>query len=125
MYILLTQAQTWILCIGIILGVILILGVVLFLLFGLRKKRENPQIKIDLEFINALLLGLGGKENIKELANDNGRVKFLVSDLDLLNTEKLKELAKSGVFISGNNVKLLFKYEALEVIQMLKEAGIE
>ena len=118
---LLTVFQTWLLVIGIFLGVVIILAVLMYFLFGLRKKREKEDIKIDEEFISKLLLGLGGKDNILEFSADNGRVKFLIKDLDLIDSNKLGELSKTGVFISGKNIKMLFKYEADTVIKMLNK----
>ena len=63
---------------------------------------------VDEEFISSMLHGLGELANINSVSVDNGRVKFSVKDLDLLVADELKALSTSGVFITGNNVKLLF-----------------
>lgn len=103
----------WLIYLGISIGAIVLVGLVFFLLFGLRKKREGQKfIKIDDEFIQKLILALGGKENINGYQNENGRVKFQLNDIKLLDREALKELSTSGAFIVSNSVKLLFKYEA-------------
>jgi phosphotransferase system IIB component len=126
MVILLTVAETWILYIGIILATIILIGAILFFTCGLRSKRENKisHVIVDEKFILDLLNGLGNDSNIKEVGIDNGRLKFKVSDLDLLNTETLKSLSTSGVFITGNNVKLLFKYDSKVILDELVKRGV-
>lgn len=126
MTILLTVTETWILYIGIVLATILIIGAVLFFICGLRSKREKKvvHVVIDEKFISDLLLGLGSEGNIKEVSIDNGRVKFKVNDLDSLDTDTLKTLSSSGVFITGNNVKLLFKYDSAVIFEELIKRGV-
>ena len=128
MNILLTTTQAWFLYIGIIVGVILILGVVFYFTCGFRFKRDNKtqvnHVIVDDNFINTLLIGLGGKDNIKTLSIDNGRVKFNVLDLDLINQDAIREVSTTGAFITGSNVKLLFKYDSAVIVETLKERGI-
>lgn len=126
--ILLTIAETWFLYIGIILFTILLLAIILYLTCGFRFKREKKNqiehVLIDEEFINSLILSLGEIQNIEAVSIDNGRLKFRVVDLDLLQTDKLKELSTSGVFITANNVKLLFKYDSEVILNELKNRGV-
>lgn len=124
---LLNSTQTWLLYIGIIVGAIIVIGLILFLTFGLRSKRDNKQVErvvVDEEFINNLLSGLGDATNISSVCIDNGRLKFKVNDLDLVNGEALKELSTSGVFITGSNVKLLFKYDSALILKELNSRGV-
>ncbi len=93
---------------------ILLLSII-FIVICKKRKKKIPKIKIDEEFIDTLYLGLGGKSNIKELVVDNGRLKFNIIDLKLLNKEYLDKVSQSGVFITGTFVKLLFKYDALDI----------
>ena len=124
----LTIAETWFLYIGIILFTILLLAIILYLTCGFRFKREKKNqiehVLIDEEFINSLILSLGEIQNIEAVSIDNGRLKFRVVDLDLLQTDKLKELSTSGVFITANNVKLLFKYDSEVILNELKNRGV-
>lgn len=125
--ILLSMAETWLLYIGIVLGVIILLGLILYFTCGFRFKREKNKVEhvvVDEVFVLGLLEGLGGLENIKSVSIDNGRVKFSVSDLDLINGEGLKELSTSGVFITGSNVKLLFKYDSEVILTELVKRGV-
>lgn len=118
----LSRLQYWFIYIGISAGVIILLAILLFVLFGLRKRREaKPELKIDQEFMVKLIDSLGGKDNIKSYENDNGRVKFSLVDVKLIKQDLIKELSTTGAFIVSNNVKLLFKYDALTVMNNLKE----
>ena len=128
MNILLSVTSTWFLYIGIVLAAIVLIGVVLYFTCGLRSKREvknDERVVVDEAFINELLLGLGEISNIKSVCIDNGRVKFLVTDLELVNGETLKGLSTSGVFITGNNVKLLFKYDSSLILEELTKRGVD
>ena len=88
------------------------------------KSSKIEHVLVDELFISTLLIGLGGIENIKSVSLDNGRVKFNIIDLDLLNNDSIKTISSSGAFITGNNVKLLFKYDSLLIVETLKERGI-
>ena len=127
MLILLTTAEAWILYGSIVLGAVILISIVLFLICGLRSRREKndkDKIIVDEAFISSLLLSLGGIENIKTVSIDNGRVKFVIEDLDLLNQEIIKQISASGAFISGKNVKLLFKYDSKLIVDTLLERGV-
>jgi phosphotransferase system IIB component len=128
MNILLSKTDAWLIYIGVIVGVIIILGLVFYFTCGLRSKREKSgkveHVVVDELFIETLLSGLGGKDNIKNVSIDNGRVKFNIIDLDLLNQDAIKTVSTSGAFITGNNVKLLFKYDSEVIVNTLKERGI-
>ncbi|MCR5231176.1 MAG: hypothetical protein K6B64_00845 [Acholeplasmatales bacterium] len=94
-------------------GASLLIILVILLIFLLKKKKpKNKHIKVDDEFINNLLSLLGGKDNIKEVLVDNGRLKFAVVNLDIVNLNGIKEIATSGVFVTGNIIKTLFKLDS-------------
>lgn len=97
--------------IAIIVGCILLVCLIIALIIILKKKGSN-KIVIDEEFINNLLNALGSISNIETVKVDNGRLKFLVSDLEIIDFESLKKMSTAGVFITGNNIKMLFQYDA-------------
>ena len=103
--------------IGLIAGGIVIILFVLFLLFVLLKnKNKKPKIKINEEFINTLIGYFGGIDNIKSVTTENGgRLSITVDDLDTLNTDGIKSLAASGVFITGNTVKTLYREDSATI----------
>ena len=90
--------------IPIIAGIILLLG--LIILIVLLKKKGSKRIVIDKEFIDNLLVALGNIDNVCSVKVDNGRLKFLVSDLEIVDFDTLKKMSTAGVFITGNNIKL-------------------
>lgn len=55
---------------------------------------------------------LGGIDNIIKASLDGNRVKFQVKDIDIVMLEGFKELGASGIFISGNNVKMVLPFSA-------------
>jgi phosphotransferase system IIB component len=85
-------------------------------------KRNKGKVVVDEELIENLISFLGGKENIKSYNKDNGRVKFEIYDLSLVNLDNMKSISKNGVFVTGNNVKTLFKYDSEVVIKMLDKS---
>lgn len=125
----LTVTETWFLYIGIILGSILLIGLILYFVCGFRFKREKKatieHVVVDEVFMSDLLNGLGEIENIENVSIDNGRLKFKVKDLDLLKPELLKKISTSGVFITGSNVKLLFKYDSAIILDELNHRGVK
>ena len=128
MLVLLNVTETWFLYIGIVLATILLIGVILYFTCGLRSKRDNKKsverVNVDESFMTLLLAGLGNISNIESVAIDNGRIKFKIKDLDIINAEQLKELSTSGVFITGSNVKLLFKYDSNTILEELVKRGV-
>ena len=126
MIVLLNTLEAWLLGLGIILGVAVILFVIFYFVSGFRKKeaKQGERVVVDEEFITTMLHGLGELNNINSVSVDNGRVKFSIKDLELLVADELKALSSSGVFITGNNVKLLFKYDSNTIVSALEERGV-
>ena len=108
-----------------VLIAIIAAGVVVILLIALclyLKKFKGKKVVIDDEYINELIGAFGGKENIKQVKTENGgRVAIEVNDLDLVNNDKIKELATSGVFITGNVVKTLYREDSQLVTKAIEE----
>ncbi len=99
----------YIIIISIVALVLILVGIILTICL---KKKNKDHVKVDQEFINNIILWLGSKENIKSVSVDNARLKVLVDDLEKVEADKLHTLSEKGVFITGNNVKLLFKYDS-------------
>ena len=97
--------------------------IIAFLLIFFAKKGSKKGPKIDDEFINNLLSLLGEKDNINQINVDNGRLKITVNDLDKVNLEGIKAVAASGVFVTGNIIKTLFRLDS-ETIQKALNARL-
>jgi phosphotransferase system IIB component len=94
-----------IICIVALVALLVVLALVI-LIIKIRKPRE---IIIDEEFLNFVITNYGGKENIKNVEVENSRLKITVEDLDLVNLDELKTKAESGIFVTGNTIKTLYK----------------
>lgn len=90
---------------------------VLLLILKSKKKHKTPKLLIDQAYIEKLVSLIGGKENINNIDVDGNKLKVNVVNLDSANLEGIKEIASSGVFVTGNNIKTLFMYDS----QALKE----
>lgn len=101
----------------IIIGAFLVLLIAIIVILLIKKRHKG--IKVDDVFINELLTILGGKENIEAYSVDNARVKFVLNDLNKADLKSLHNLSPKGVFVSGKNVKTLFKYESNMIVKML------
>lgn len=94
-------------CFSLIIALIIVGTIILIV------KANNPKkVRIDQEFIRTLVGYLGEINNILDVKVDNGRVKFLVEDLEKVSFDDIKKISTAGVFITGNNIKMLFQYDA-------------
>lgn len=98
-------------CIAIALALIVILTLVLVLYIKKRPKAKG-KIKVDEEFITKLVERYGGKENIVGVSVDNARLKVTIKDLELVDLNALKQDSQAGVFVTGNTIKTLFKFDS-------------
>ena len=102
-------------------GAVVLIIIIALMFFAKRSGKKGP--KIDDEFINNLLSLLGEKDNINQINVDNGRLKITVNDLDKVNLEGIKAVATSGVFVTGNIIKTLFRLDS-ETIQKALNARL-
>jgi phosphotransferase system IIB component len=102
-----------------VIGVLVLAGAIIGIVLVLKKKPKR--IKVDEEFVNNIFLLLGGKENINEITVDNARLKFNIKDIDIVDLNGLKAISNQGVFITGNNIKTLFKYDSETIKKAMKE----
>lgn len=111
--------EVWVVALIILAAaLILILGV--FIAFYYLKKKQNKSI-VNPDFIDALLLYLGGNNNILKVEVEQSRLKIEVNELDLVDLEKLKTLTDKGIFVTGNTIKALFKDEAINIKNALEK----
>lgn len=103
------QPWQYVLIIGIPLAILIV--VVLCILIR-RAKSKSPKISIDYDFISNIIASLGSNDNIKNIEVENQKLKVTVVDIKKVLLEEIKTLASSGVFVSGNNIKVLFKYDS-------------
>lgn len=112
--------ESWIFWVAAILGSCIIGFVIAFVLLP-KKQKIRP---LSDETIAGILKNLGGVENIKDVAIDGARIKFVIHNLDLCNLNEIRNLGAVGVFVSGNAVKFMLTNNAdhlIEEIQLLKK----
>ena len=110
-----------IIAICIALLILLIIG--LFFVKKSKSKNDKEVYKVDAAFIDRVLKSLGTINNIKKISIDNRRLAF-----DLINTTSadftdLKVLSKTGVFVTKNTVKVLFKYDSDKIKMEIEKRG--
>jgi phosphotransferase system IIB component len=91
----------------------------LLIIFIILKNKKN--VVVDDDFMEMLINSLGGKDNIISYDKENQRVRFELKDIQTIDKDNLKLMSPRGVFITGSMIKLLFKYEAEDVILMLNK----
>ncbi len=87
----------------------------------IRRKKKTKSIKIDDTFMNTLIENYGGISNITLVEIENSRLKITVEDLDIVKLDDLKEQAQSGIFVTGNTVKTLYKLSSEQIKKFLDE----
>lgn len=92
-------------------GILAIVAAIVIIVIVMNRKPKS-KIKVDDEFINNIIEYYGGKDNIGVISVDNARLKVEVKDLDLVNLEQLKANSEAGVFVTGNIIKTLFKFDS-------------
>ncbi|MCR5349495.1 MAG: hypothetical protein K6E20_00730 [Acholeplasmatales bacterium] len=101
-----------------IIAIVVVIALICFLIF--KNKKKTKRIKIDEDFINNLLTYLGEASNLESVNTENGRLIIKVKDLDIVNLEGIKSLS-SGVFITGNSIKTLFRLDSQLICSALEE----
>lgn len=102
------------LIIGVVIALVILAGFIVVFL----AKQKKSKILVNDSFISALTTYLGSKNNILKVEVEQGRIKITVTDLNLVDLEKLKTLTDKGIFVTGNVIKALFKDDA----NLIKEA---
>ncbi len=75
----------------------------------------KPKIKskpLSEEEINAVINLFGGNVNIKSVTKEGSRYSFKLNEVEKCNLEKIKEFGATGVFVSGDTIKLIFPFDA-------------
>lgn len=96
------------------------LSILMYILFYKKNKNLNRVI-VDDKFINDLLNYLGGNSNLESSETENGRLIIKVKDLDIVNLDGIKSLATSGVFVTGNTIKTLFRLDSKIICDALEK----
>lgn len=101
----------------VILCVLIIVAGVYFIYFYKPKVKTPP---LSDQEVNLIISLFGGKDNIKEISNSGSRFRFVLNDVEKCNLDGIKDLGCTGIFVSGNQVKLIFPFDAEKLNEKLK-----
>jgi len=82
----------------------------------------KPKGKEEVEGIDhfeKVVENLGGIVNIVTASLDGSRVKFQIKDIEVTKLDAFKEIGATGVFISGNNVKMVLPFNAQTLVDKI------
>ncbi len=97
---------------------VLIIAIGFYFIYFYKPKPKN--LPMTEQEINNLIELFGGKDNIKAVSKEGSRFTFNLVKVEACNLESIKKLGATGVFISGSNVKLIFPFNADELIKIFK-----
>ena len=83
-------------------------------------KEENANTEVDPEIRKEFYDAYGGKENVISVASELSRIKVKVNNVELVNTDKLKELGAVNVLIIDNEVRASFSDRVTYVYNIMK-----
>jgi len=82
----------------------------------------KPKDKKEIDFNEQsedIINYLGGINNIKQVTLDGNRVKFKVHNIEITNLEAFKSIGATGVFISGDNVKMVLPFDSKNLVDKI------
>lgn len=85
------------------------------------KRQQEISESVDDSQVELFNEVYGGKENIKDVQREMGRISVKVEDIDIVQVEKLKELGANSVLLVGDTVKCSFGDRALYIYNILKD----
>lgn len=96
----------------------------LFGLFGYLTFRANQSPKttdLSESLIQSLIAQFGGLTNILKANIVGNRVSVTVKNPRLAQLEALKEAGALGIFVSGNQIKLMFPFDASMLVERITQ----
>ena len=84
-----------------------------------RKPKKMKQIPVEDEKIQAFIECYGGLDNIDSIELDGRRLKLQLNHVDLVDIDRFKSLGATGIFISGNQVKMVLPYDMQKLVDYI------
>jgi phosphotransferase system IIB component len=104
------------------LFIVLVLLIMVILFFRLKNKPKKSFIaQVEDEAIDDYIKAYGGISNIKKAELDGRRLKISVIKVDDINLDELKSLGATGIFITGQNIKMVLPYDMQKLVDQLNE----
>ena len=83
-------------------------------------KEDNTNAEVDPEVRKEFYDAYGGESNVTSVTSELSRIKVKVNNVELVNTEKLKELGAVNVLIIGDEVLASFSDRVSYVYNIMK-----
>lgn len=104
------------------LFIVIVLVVIAVLLIKLLKKPKSLKVEaIDNSKVNDFINSYGGTHNIISAELDGRRLKIKAKNIENINIDELKTLGASGIFISGDNIKMVLPYNMQKLVDTINE----
>lgn len=104
-----------------ILILILIIGLVLFFTFKPAKPKNRVIQPIKDEKIIEFISCYGGLDNIESAELDGKRLKIKIKDIEKVDIEEFKSLGATGIFITGQTIKMVLPYDMEKLVNKINE----
>ena len=110
---------------GIVFAIIYLVFSILFdfILEKIRSKRNKAGVTTASHSkVEAFIAAIGGAKNITSADSESSRVKVLIEDVDLIDQDKLKELALDGAYLAGNQLQVTMGTSSDDFVRQIREA---
>ena len=101
----------------IVFAIIVLIG--LYFIFLYKPKIENEGL--SQEKVRAIINIFGGIKNIKSISKDGSRYSYFLESVEKCNLEDIKSLGATGIFVSGNIIKLIFPFDADLIMEEINQ----
>ncbi|MBU1144888.1 MAG: hypothetical protein KJ971_03395 [Firmicutes bacterium] len=100
-----------------ILLIFLLFAIIFYIIF--RKKKNSKVDIMSNDNIEAILNCFGTLENIVSCSLEGSRLKVLTKDISKVDLVSIKALKAQGIFVSGNQVKLIFSFDVHPLVDYI------
>jgi phosphotransferase system IIB component len=99
-----------------LLVLLVIVALAIKLLTGSKKVKT---VDMADELITEIIDYFGGTSNLKSASKDGSRLRITVVDVKKCQLEEIKNLGATGVFVTGNQVKLMFPFPVEKLVEKI------
>jgi phosphotransferase system IIB component len=101
----------------------LIIVTVIFIVFIVyvtyfRKTKAKIPLMSE-EAISLVIKSLGEESNLHSASIEGARLSLKVKNIKICDLESIKQLGALGIFVSGNSIKLMFPFDASDLVNRI------
>ncbi|MFP4477847.1 MAG: hypothetical protein ACLFPM_00275 [Candidatus Izemoplasmatales bacterium] len=102
--------------------IVFVLLLSVYLLFRLQKRSVTVKPKpLEDDKIDEFIRSYGGIENITQADIEGKRLKVNLVEVKAADIERFKSLGATGVFISGNTIKMVLPYDSNKLVKKIND----